>query len=753
LDNREVLPASMLLDGSYRIMRVVGSGGFGITYEAADINLGTTVAIKEYYPFDYGERAATMSVRPRSDLHQRTFEWGRANFLQEARTLARFEHPSIVRVMRVFEANSTAYMVMRFEQGKSFEDWLKGLGRLPTQEELDRIVGPLLDALETLHTAGFVHRDIAPDNIIVRTDGTPVLLDFGAARRAVAEMSQALTGVVKAGYSPQEQYSSDGRQQGPWTDVYALGGTLYRAIAGRAPDEATLRFDDDRMPPAAVAGKGKFRPSFLSGIDTCLEVRHSQRPRSVAALRPMLLEGEKGGSLNRFVEMLKPPSKPQSRLPAKSRPSNYAAQPGATGRWLVMAAGALAILGGAYGGYQLMRAQPVERGQREAEKRQTEAQEAAKQQTALARDAERRRKEAEEAARLVAERRRRDAEEASKRQAALDAERRRKEAEEAATLDAEKRRKDAEEASKRQALLDLEKQRKAEEERTRRPDEAFKDCDTCPEMVQVPAGEFLMGSGKAEIDSGAAAANEGPQRKVAIRQPLAVGRYEVTKAQFEAFVQATGYRVGDKCWTLESNAPKERDSRSFRNPGYTQAGTHPAVCVSWQDAKAYAAWLTKTTGKVYTLLSEAQWEYVARAGTTGRYPLGSTEADLCALGNGADQAAGASTLPADWDYLFCDDGHVHTAPVGSFRANAFGVFDLMGNAWEWVEDCYTESLAGVPADGQAWTRGDCQLHVVRGGSWSATARMLRMAVRGKAPAGSRFDDVGFRVMRALSVDR
>jgi formylglycine-generating enzyme required for sulfatase activity len=736
LDNREVLPASMLLDGSYRIMRVVGSGGFGITYEAADINLGTTVAIKEYYPFDYGERAATMSVRPRSDRHQRTFEWGRANFLQEARTLARFEHSSIVRVMRVFEANSTAYMVMRFEQGKSFEGWLKALGRLPTQEELDRIVGPLLDALETLHTAGFVHRDIAPDNIIVRADGTPVLLDFGAARRAVAEMSQALTGVVKAGYSPQEQYTSDGRQQGPWTDVYALGGTLYRAVAGRAPDEATLRFDDDRMPPAVVVGKGKFRAGFLSGIDTCLEVRHSQRPRSVAALRPMLLQGEKGGSLNRLVEMLKPPSKPQSRLPAKSRPKTYAARPSATRRWLAMVAGVLAILGGAYGGYQLMRAQPVERGQRDAEKRHAEAQEVAKRQAAL--DADKRRKEAEEIA---------------KRQAARDADRRRKEADEAARLDAERRRKAAEEASKRQALLDLEKQRKAEEERARRPDEAFKDCDTCPEMVQVPAGEFLMGSSKVEIDSGGGAANEGPQRKVAIKQPLAVGRYEITKDQIEAFVQTTGYSVGDKCWTLEGNAPKEREGRSFRNPGYPQAGTHPAVCVSWQDAKAYVAWLTKTTGKVYALLSEAQWEYVARAGTTGRYPLGSSEADLCALGNGADQAASASTLPADWDYLFCDDRHVHTAPVGSFKPNAFGIFDLMGNAWEWVEDCYGESLAGAPADGQASMRGDCQLHAVRGGSWSATARMLRMAVRGKAPAGSRFDDVGFRVVRTLAVDR
>src|SRR5262249_47156034 len=212
------------------------------------MSLRISVALKEYYPDEFGDRDARMSVRPKSERHKKAFEWGRENFLREARTLARFDHPSIVRVARVFEANSTAYMVMRFERGKRFEDWLKALGRPPTQEELDRIVAPLLEALQTLHASDFLHRDLAPDNIIVRTDGTPVLLDFGAARRAVAQASQSLTGVVKAGYSPHEQYSSQGRLQGPWTDIYSLGGTLYRAIAGKAPEESTSRFDEDRMP-------------------------------------------------------------------------------------------------------------------------------------------------------------------------------------------------------------------------------------------------------------------------------------------------------------------------------------------------------------------------------------------------------------------------------------------------------------------------------------------------------------------------
>src|SRR4029079_13215154 len=172
-------------------------------------------------------------------------------------------------------------MVMRFERGQNFEEWLRDLGRPPSQPELDGIVTPILEALEMMHSKSFLHRDIAPDNIIVRADGSPVLLDFGAARRAVAEMSRSLTGIVKAGYSPHEQYSSDGRLQGPWSDIYALGGTLYRAVTGKATEEATLRFDEDHMPPTARVAKGKYRPSFISAIDACLKVKHAERPQSV----------------------------------------------------------------------------------------------------------------------------------------------------------------------------------------------------------------------------------------------------------------------------------------------------------------------------------------------------------------------------------------------------------------------------------------------------------------------------------------
>ena len=301
MDYRQVLQTGTVLDGKYRIERVIGSGGFGITYEAFDIGLAAPVAIKEYYPSQFGVRDATYSVRPRTERDREIFDRLLSSFLREARTLNQFEHPAIVRVLSVFEAYGTAYMVMKYETGPSLKAWLADLVRLPTQSELDRLVPPLLDSLEMMHSADFLHRDIAPDNIIVRADGSPVLLDFGASRRVMGEMTGTLTGVVKKGYSPQEQYATDSRSQGPWTDIYALGATLYRCISGETPHEATERMLDDHILPAVEAGAGRYRHEFLAAIDAAMVLRPKQRPASIAIWREMLYDG-----------MLAPPGQPQS---------------------------------------------------------------------------------------------------------------------------------------------------------------------------------------------------------------------------------------------------------------------------------------------------------------------------------------------------------------------------------------------------------------------------------------------------------
>jgi len=283
-----------------------------------------------------------------------------------------------------------------------------------------------------------------------------------------------------------------------------------------------------------------------------------------------------------------------------------------------------------------------------------------------------------------------------------------------------------------------------------RPKDIFKECENCPEMVVVPAGEVMMGSNTSDIDSGLAAANEGAQHRAVVKQPIAVGRFEITRDQYAAFVKSSGYRASDRCYTFEHNLPQEREQRSYLNPGFVQGGNHPAVCVSWADAKAYVQWLSQTTGKPYRLLSEAEFEYVARAGSSSRFGFGDDPADLCRFANGADRAAKSAGLPADAAYMNCSDGYPFTAPVGSFAVNAFGLYDTIGNVWEWTEDCFYGDYATASSDSAARLESGCASRTVRGGDWFSTEASLRPAVRAKANVDARHDDIGFRIARPLA---
>ena len=200
----------------YTIQSVIAAGGFGITYLGTHDALQRACAIKEHFPRQFAYRdSASSDVRPTDPA---TYGWALDRFIQEGRSLARCSHPNVVGVADVFEANGTAYMVLNYEDGASFKNWLDGLKRPPTQAEIDRLLAPLLDALDFVHGQGLLHRDIAPDNIMIRTDGTPCLIDFGAARQAMAQRSQVMSAIVKTGYSPPEQYTTSGKAQGPWSD-------------------------------------------------------------------------------------------------------------------------------------------------------------------------------------------------------------------------------------------------------------------------------------------------------------------------------------------------------------------------------------------------------------------------------------------------------------------------------------------------------------------------------------------------------
>jgi hypothetical protein len=278
-DNVQALPVGTVL-GDYRLDAVIGHGGFGITYRAFDSQLAKVVAIKEYLPVEFAVRQGEKVV-PRGARFAEDFAWGRERFLDEARALARFRHPHIVPVLRFLVANGTAYTVMEFEDGRSLGDMLGHSGRRLPSDEVRRLAEGLLLGLGAVHAQGFLHRDIKPSNIIVRRDGVPVLIDFGAARQAIGDRTRTLTSVLTPQYAPIEQYTAEGRQ-GAWSDIYSAAAVLHHAIAGAPPPEAAGRIGTDPYRPLAEREARAYDKAFLAAIDAALAFAPEKRPQSVA---------------------------------------------------------------------------------------------------------------------------------------------------------------------------------------------------------------------------------------------------------------------------------------------------------------------------------------------------------------------------------------------------------------------------------------------------------------------------------------
>ena len=563
------LPQGYRLE-EYELVRVLGFGGFGMTYLGYDDNLDKAVAIKEYLPSDIATRTGDNSVAPQASQFRDDFEWGLDRFLDEARTLARFDHRHIIKVFRFFQAHGTAYIVMEYAEGETLSKFLQSRGTL-SEAELKTILYPILNGLEVVHGADFLHRDIKPANIIIRDeDHSPVLLDFGAARQAVGALSRSITSIITPGYAPIEQYSSRG-DQGPWTDIYALGAVCYQALTGQVPEDAAERVIQDTLMPAVEQYAGQASEEFLSAIDSALQMDKANRPQSIAQWREALKEKPP------------PPPPPSPPGPAKKFRGKLFAS--------IVCTVAVLIGGGYYYQYEYVPAQQ------------------------------------------------------------------------------------------------------------RRPDEAeqrvgrrFKDCVDCPEMVVVPSGSFTMGSPSGEEGR---SNDEGPRHLVTIDYPLAVGVYEVTFSEWDACVAdggCGGYVPSDRGWGR---------------------GNRPVMSVNWHDVQSYVRWLSSKTDHNYGLLSESEWEYVARAGTDTWYSWGNE------IGHNRANCDGCGSR---WD----DD---RTVPVGSFRANGWGVYNMHGNVWEWVQDCWNDSYVGAPVDGSSWEPGDCEAHVLRGGSWNNYPRYLRSASR------------------------
>ncbi|MET0983646.1 MAG: serine/threonine-protein kinase [Telluria sp.] len=275
--------------GEFEILSVIGKGGFGIVYLAYDESLQREVAIKEYMPSSLAARAGGTRVQVRMQQHAEAFDAGLRSFINEARLLARFDHPALLKVYRFWEANGSAYMVMPYYRGLTLTQALRAMPGPPDEAWLLALLAPLLDALDTLHCAQCFHRDIAPDNIMMLADGRPLLLDFGAARRAIAGKVQHFTVILKPGYAPIEQYAElASLQQGPWTDIYALGAVVHHAITGRPPPASVARMVTDTRVPLATSAAGRYSDGFLRVIDRALAVRPEERPQSIGELRALL---------------------------------------------------------------------------------------------------------------------------------------------------------------------------------------------------------------------------------------------------------------------------------------------------------------------------------------------------------------------------------------------------------------------------------------------------------------------------------
>lgn len=796
------LAPGTLID-SLRIDRVLGQGAFGVTYLVTDTMLSSSFALKEYLPEGLVTRTGEGRLRAIDEASATLFASGLGRFAAEGRTVAGLQHPNVVKVFRCFEANGTAYLLMPYYKGEALHTLLARGGTLSEEEAL-ALSRPLLDALDYIHRNGVVHQDIKPANIYITEDGDPILLDFGAAGQRLHASASTRRKLGSEGYAAIEQSDPDG-PVGPWTDIYALAATLYRCVSGHLPVAASQRRsaleqkETDPLEPLERLLPARDYRQLMSAVARGLRLNPADRPQSIAQWSPAFAAmgppTEQEGRewlplilLSAFAVLLtaaviylftadrwaadrdgradgqQPSAGAGAEPPARAAPVSAEE----TARWQA------ALEADTVYGYRLFLEDFPESIHRDQAEIHLERLDRAAWQAAQA-DGGRAAVEAyleqfpaglHEADALIRLEEFRLADEAAAREQG-ELERREREEWEAArarrTIAAidqyladwpggqhgEQARKLKEElqneANDRRAFEAAGKLHtiaayqsyvdafprgrhvaaalEAIDGLTLRPGKTFRDCPDCPAMVVVPAGSFWQGSDERHPDT---LKMETPRRMVTIAEPFAAGVFEVTLAQWDACVAAGGCatRPGDNGWG--------RDTR-------------PAILVSWNDAVEYTTWLSQKTGQAYSLPSESQWEYVARAGEESAWLGGSPEA-ICRFANIAGSESGLR-----WQHPDCaDPAALETLPAGSLQANGFGLHDVIGNVAEWTLDCLNLSYLDAPVDGSAWGRGICASRITRGGSWFTGTREIRLPARFNLKNGDRNDFTGFRVVRKVA---
>lgn len=754
--------------GEYEIHSVLGQGGFGITYKAWDSTLACYVALKEYFPKHLANRSTdSLSIRPISREDESSYQKGLTSFVEEARVLAQFQHPGVVPVKRLVKANQTAYMVMGFVEGETLTQYMKESDGKVDPQQLVAWTEQLLSALEKVHQAGLLHRDIKPGNVYIGRDGDAMLLDFGAARRVAAEASQSITGVISAGYSPIEQYSESTKNQGPWTDIYSLSATLYRCITGVKPIEATVRRDemDDGDPDPVAALNPSSYPNFPAGFILAvwqgMAVIRKHRLRDVNAYREVMNTSLQSAQPKETSQATSSSLKPEHQReqasvasPPESRgeshhnrsdlgPSSVPINRGGRVVQLILGVVAVTVIA-------IVIINPFAKGKvptddsggvsEEVQLHQVSV--TVKPNSAVDSISINGTRIANGAATALAQGEHRVQVRGTNGYSNVD---------ERISVDLNNRQFDF---TLTQDLVPLTLTLTPSNARVILPDlpanviyspgvqlprgthrvrvvaagyERFEGsvdlnqgsdwtisleratpiAQINAQMLAIPAGRFNMG--------GDIYTDEKPVHRVNV-PAFELQKTEVTWEQYRECVNA------DSC-TVPAN------SSSF-------ADDEPVRSVSWDDAQRFISWLNRETGSSYRLPSEAEWEYAARAGSSTRYSSGNTlycdDARYGQVENGA-----------------CHNGGSGPVDVGSYRANSFGLYDMAGNVNEWVEDCFYNDYNGAPSDGSAWIRkADCSVRSMRGGGWAGSVEQVASPYRNKDQRDATFTDVGFRLARS-----
>lgn len=726
------LPHGILLGNKYRVGRVLGKpGGFGVTYLGWDTLLQNRVAIKEFLPKGVVARSTeNLSVTVHTEDDRNGFESGRAKFLAEARTLAKFDHPSIVRVRNFFEENGTAYLVMDYYDGMSLSDFMSNVQDPVTPETAIDIILPILDGMAVIHQQNFLHRDIKPQNIYLAIVGRPLLLDFGAARQTDGDHS--LSVVVTEGYAPLEQYQRRGAQ-GPWTDIYALAATLYRMLSGEMPAVALDRIGHDPIDDVS-ASQLKISEALAAVLKKGMAVRPGERYQSSTEFRDALIAARSapsdiGVASEQATATTASPNRPPSGV-SNDLPDTRIADPETS---------PLLDQSSAHAGASSPTAESSPTANTAGSNQKTEIPASA--QASPEQPASQPMNVPEAAPEATTSQPKSNGFSAwgwgiaalgvlmligflfmgSESETQV------------ATGSKEKKSFVSEKELVAKKLADARAAQQAREKRLR---EQRKEAEVkakaaklfAPAYVEINAGEFDMGDVQ-----GDGLADERPVRHVAL-PTFGITPTEISIGRFRQFVDdadwAEKMKAGDPC--IDARTGKANEALSWESPGYPANEELPVTCISWREAFEYASWLTQSTGQVYRLPTEAEWEYAARAGAATAYWWGP-----------------AIKNDGKFDRAVCAECSKKPPSQPSLAVetvkNDLGVSHILGNVREftcsWYQSLHKDMARNCEGGSPISQRS------VRGGSWADKAVDLRVSRRFRTHPLTRRNDTGFRLVR------